>query len=245
MERRTCKTPWMLAACFMLGAPVFAATPIEQTPVEPGTQPAGAPVRLASLSVGTVSARVGDAWQVETAVAAMPAAQSGSPRLSSYAARLTYHATSWRLSASHEKTLAWAASAPWPGSAMSAMYMQPLAGVAISATATWGHSANDGEVIDSYLLEGRYTRRSRHQFFASAANVTRSGEAFTDDLSTHMHPITAGTLGYVYTRQQGPYEVGVGFSITAFKVPPALESVYGERPLAYQMYLRVWPTPTR
>jgi hypothetical protein len=122
---------------------------------------------------------------------------------------------------------------------MSAMFRQPLGSLAFTATAAWGVATQAGDASESFLLEGRLTRYARHQFFARAANVPHSFEAA--DTRPRMHPTTAGTLGYVYATRHGHQQFGVGFSVTAFKVPPDLETVYGELPLAYQLYVRVWP----
>lgn len=127
------------------------------------------------------------------------------------------------------------------GPAMSAVFRRPVGVSAFAATATWGRSTRDGAVTDRFLLEGRYTSRSHHQFFARAANVTPLGDDPAAEV--RLHPVTAGTLGYVYATRQGSQHVGVGLSITAFKVPPDLQEAYGARPLAYQLYLRVGFSP--
>ncbi len=127
------------------------------------------------------------------------------------------------------------------GPAMSAVFSRPMGASAFAATATWGRSTRDGAMTDRFLLEGRYTRHSHHQFFARAANVTPLGDDPAAEV--RLHPVTAGTLGYVYATRKGSQQVGVGLSITAFKVPPDLQEAYGTRPLAYQLYLRVGVSP--
>ncbi|MGE0080211.1 MAG: hypothetical protein AB7U81_02820 [Thiohalomonadaceae bacterium] len=159
--------------------------------------------------------------------------------LGSLAARLSYRATSaWAFSASAFGT--GEEIDGWGGTAVSAMFVQPMGTEAFTAAAGWGRTSMAGEIADSFLLVGSF-HYAHHQFFARAASVSHNEESG----GARTHPVTAGTLGYTYARRHGRQEIGIGVSITAFKVPPALEQAYGELPLAWQLHLSVQAASAR
>lgn len=238
MERRTRNTPRaILSLCIFSGITCAQAA----TPEEPGSPAMLQPeLAMAPALTDLVSLPLGDDWRIETAIApaAATAALDG-PGLGSYAARLTYRATPFgQLSASFAAEF----SGVHGGPAISAMLVQPFGDQAFAATARWGRTQLGGGAIQGFLLEGSFIHHARHQFFARATNVTRSDES-TADAQTVTYPVTAGTLGYTYATRHAHQEIGIGFSITAFKLPPAMQQAYGEIPLAWQLHLRVQPSP--
>jgi hypothetical protein len=79
---------------------------------------------------------------------------------------------------------------------------------------------------------------TRRNFLTGRVELVDKDELFPG--STTSFRIAAVTAGYTRDVDLFPHlESGIGFNVTAYHLPAALQSAYGDRPLALSVYLRL------
>lgn len=134
-------------------------------------------------------------------------------------------------------------------STASIAYHKPLATGFWATSLIWGRNHKTGEQrnINSYLVESVLQFRQKN-FFTGRAELLDKDELLHDDHDAVEHlgfaegsvfRVAAFTLGY--TRGLGTLsgvEVGLGGNFTVYRIPSALQPLYGHRPAGFLAYLR-------
>lgn len=129
-------------------------------------------------------------------------------------------------------------------------YIRPLSGgTAWSTSLIWGrnHNTLSKHNLNSYLLETLYPLTQKN-FLTGRIELVDKDELFADnhDLE-HQLEHTAGSTFRIqaytvgYTRDIGTFksiETGIGASVTAYAIAPAIKPYYGEHPCGLSIYLR-------
>jgi hypothetical protein len=128
----------------------------------------------------------------------------------------------------------------------SAEYSRPLARGNWATSAVWGrvHKIATGTTLNSYLLESTVNFLARDYAFTRLELVDKD-ELFPL-LAVHpAYRIGAYTFGgerdVVQTRA---WQLGVGADVTFYSKPSVLDAAYGNRPVSFQIFVRVRPGGT-
>jgi len=173
------------------------------------------------------------------------------PRFDSWSGRLSYNPSkNWALQVSHgflKSPEELHADEDVNRTTASATYALPLAkDGSLNVTALWGRNktkGHDGE--NAFLVEGSWRKRrlalhGRYEF------VQKSGEELSLDESVYGHdaifPVNAFTIGTNYDLLNiGKARLAVGSQFTLYHADSKLNSLYGNNPMAFQVYLRLYP----
>ncbi len=115
-----------------------------------------------------------------------------------------------------------------------------------SATALWGVNKKDhGDGENAVLVEGTYTER-KWNIYSRYEWVQKSAEELQLDENVYGHhsifPVHAFTAGANYdVFNIGKTSFALGGHFTFFNPDKELSSLYGQNPLAGQLYLRIYP----
>lgn len=127
----------------------------------------------------------------------------------------------------------------------SAMYHMPLGAGEMQTTLAWGRndkrSPTGKQKLDGYLLESAYVLHDKHTLFGRYDQV-ENDELFQagSPLADQDFLIHKLSLGYIYDfARTGPVAWGVGGLVSAYRMPSALDSVYGDKPRSYMVFLQV------
>lgn len=132
-------------------------------------------------------------------------------------------------------------------STASAIYSKQLADHSqLDATAVWGMnqpSGLDGE--NAVLLEGVW-KKDKLALHARYEWVQKSAEELALDENVYGHDarfgVNAFTAGFNYDLiRWGKARIAGGSQFTFYHAPESLNSLYGENPMAFEVYLRLYP----
>jgi hypothetical protein len=133
----------------------------------------------------------------------------------------------------------------------SAVYSKPLTGNStINATAVWGMNkiaGHDGE--NAFLIEGEW-RKNKLALHSRFEWVQKSVEEFSLDEAVYGHgavfPVNAFTAGFNYDLLKlGQARLAGGGQISFYHADERLNSLYGKNPMAFEVYLRLYPSMMR
>ena len=115
------------------------------------------------------------------------------------------------------------------------------------ASLVWGrvHKIAAGRNLNSYLLESTLNFMSRNYAFTRLELVDKD-ELFPLAAVHPAYRIGAYTMGGVRDFVQNHFwQLGIGADVTLYSKPPALSAFYGNRPISFQIFLRVRPGLSR
>jgi len=173
------------------------------------------------------------------------------PRLDSYAARLSWQPTpDWSFQASSGRLKRPEQLEPEVDATrttVSGIYNQALAtGGNLQATFAWGRNAKrPGHTLDALLVEAAVSPAERHTVFLRAERVEED-ELFAREpanpLAGRVFPVGKLGAGYVHdlvAGGPGGLRLGLGGMGGVSFLPAALEPAYGKRPLSFLVFLRL------
>jgi hypothetical protein len=138
----------------------------------------------------------------------------------------------------------------------SLMYNRPLTNGRLgngnwATTALWGRtrSLKDGSVFNSYLLESTLRFATCNYIWTRIENADRSNELLLDHqplppdfIEKRIGRVQAYTLGYSRDVDVIPHLASaIGVQFTTYGVPDVLQTIYGNRPVAGMIFLRLRP----
>jgi hypothetical protein len=112
-----------------------------------------------------------------------------------------------------------------------------------ATSAIWGrkHKELENRNLNSYLLESTVNFMARNYAFSRIELVDKD-ELFPDDPSRPSFRIGAYTLGGARDLIQNKlWQLALGADVTFYSKPPALNPVYGDNPVSFQVSVRVRP----
>lgn len=113
---------------------------------------------------------------------------------------------------------------------------------AFTSTWAWGYNKEGHHAEHSFLWEGQYQWASVGCYARAEAVQKTGGELALIDLEEEELNIQALTLGTAYTF--GTWlntNVAIGFQLSAYRIPNALNNDYGQKPMSATVYLRIVP----
>jgi len=125
----------------------------------------------------------------------------------------------------------------------SAEYNRPLGDGEWVTALLWGrvHKIATGTNLNSYLLESTLNFRERNYAFTRVELVDKD-ELFPQAVTHPAYRIGAYTFGgtrdLIHDRA---WQLGLGADVTFYSMPAALNASYGERPVSFQVFLRMRP----
>ena len=122
-------------------------------------------------------------------------------------------------------------------------YDKPLARGNWATSVVWGrvHKIATGTNLNGYLLESTLNFLRRDYAFARLELVDKD-ELFPQAAVHPAYRIGAYTFGGVRDLVQNrAYQLGLGADMTVYSKPAALDAAYGNRPVSFQIFLRVRP----
>lgn len=131
----------------------------------------------------------------------------------------------------------------------SAIYSYPFAsGATLDATVLWGMNktpGHDGE--NAFLLEGDW-RKNNLVLYGKYEWVQKSVEELALDETIYGHdavfPVNAITAGLNYNLLNfGKMKLAGGGQFTFYHADDRLNTLYGKNPMAFEVYLRLYPRP--
>jgi hypothetical protein len=173
------------------------------------------------------------------------------PRFDSWSGRLSYNPSkNWALQVSHGFLKNPEELHPGEDvnrTTASAIYSLPLATNGwFNATALWGMNKiknHDGE--NALLLEGSW-RKNKLAIYGRYEYVQKSVEELNLDETIYGHdvifPVNAFTAGFNYDLlQMGKTRLSGGSQFTLYNADRKLNNLYGKNPMAFEVYLRLYP----
>lgn len=112
-----------------------------------------------------------------------------------------------------------------------------------ATTVVWGrkHKELDGRNLNSYLLESMVNFKLRNYVFSRIELVDKD-ELFPDDPSHPRFRIGAFTFGGSRDLVQNRlWQLALGTGVTLYSKPQALNTLYGDNPVSFQVFLRLRP----
>jgi hypothetical protein len=122
-------------------------------------------------------------------------------------------------------------------------YVRPFDQGSWATSAIWGrkHKELENHNLNSYLLESTVNFRARNYAFSRLELVDKD-ELFPDDPSRPSFRIGAYTLGGARDLVQNRlWQLALGADLTFYSKPSALNSVYGDNPVSFQLFVRIKP----
>ena len=122
-------------------------------------------------------------------------------------------------------------------------YVRPFDSGSWATSAIWGrkHKELENRNLNSYLLESTVNFMARNYAFSRLELVDKD-ELFPDDPSRPSFRIGAYTLGGARDLIQNKlWQLALGADVTFYSKPPALNPVYGDNPVSFQVFVRVRP----
>jgi hypothetical protein len=122
-------------------------------------------------------------------------------------------------------------------------YDHPLAQGNWATSLVWGrvHKIADGANLNSYGLESTLNFLRRDYAFTRLELVDKD-ELFPQAAVHPAYRIGAYTFGGVRDLvQKRAYQLGLGADVTVYSKPAVLDAAYGNRPVSFQVFLRVRP----
>jgi len=122
-------------------------------------------------------------------------------------------------------------------------YTKPIADGSWTSTMIWGrvHKIATGVNLNSYLLESTMNFHQRNYVFTRLELVDKD-ELFPQAILPSTDRIGAYTFGGVRDVVQNKvWQLGLGADMTFYSKPTALDASYGNRPVSFQIFLRMRP----
>ena len=122
-------------------------------------------------------------------------------------------------------------------------YNRPLSAGNWATSLVWGrvHKIAAGTNLNSYLLESTLNFLRRDYAFSRLELVDKD-ELFPQAPVHPAYRVGAYTFGGERDLVQNPaWQLGLGADLTVYSMPSALNSAYGDRPVSFQLFLRVRP----
>ena len=122
-------------------------------------------------------------------------------------------------------------------------YVRPFDHGSWATSAIWGrkHKELENRNLNSYLLESTVNFKARNYAFSRLELVDKD-ELFPDDPSHPTFRIGAYTLGGARDLVQNRlWQLALGADFTFYSKPSALNSVYGDNPVSFQLFVRIRP----
>ena len=174
------------------------------------------------------------------------------PLFDSWSGRLSYNPSpNWALQVSHGFIKSPEALHPDEDinrTTASAIYSLPLMNNGtFNAAAVWGvnkTAGHDGE--NAFLIEGSW-RKNKLALHSRYEGVQKSVEELVLDENIYGHdavfPVNAFTVGFNYDLLNiGPTRLAGGSQLTFYHADEKLNSLYGKNPMAFEGYLRLYPS---
>lgn len=172
------------------------------------------------------------------------------PRFDSWSGRLSYNPTSsWALQVSHgfikqpelihlnENVNRTTASATYSGRGFGEQF--------VNVTALWGMNKTKGyDAENGVLLEGAYNIKktavySRYEWVQKSAEELNLDETLFGTKTFSVHAFTAGVSYDILN--VGKTKFALGGQLSIYKPEDRLSKLYGDNPMAGQIYLRIYP----
>lgn len=174
------------------------------------------------------------------------------PRFDSWSGRLSYNPSpNWALQVSHGFLKTPEELHPDEDvnrTTASATYSLPLAENSwFNAIALWGMNKSKGHPSENaFLLEGSW-RRNKLAIHSRYEYVQKSAEELVLTESEYGHgavfPVNAFTVGIGYDLWHlAKTRIAAGSQWTLYQADPKLNTLYGKNPMAFEIYLRVYPS---
>jgi hypothetical protein len=171
------------------------------------------------------------------------------PLFDSWSGRISYNPSeNWALQVSHGflKNPETLQSGDINRTTASAIYSLPLNNGTFNATAVWGMNkakGHDGE--NAVLVEGEW-RKNKLALYGRYDWVQKSLEELVLDENVYGHdavfPVNAFTLGFNYDLFKiGKAKVAGGSQFTLYHADDRLDDLYGKNPMAFEVFLRLYP----
>jgi hypothetical protein len=172
------------------------------------------------------------------------------PRFDSWSGRLSFNPTkNWALQVSHGFVKSPELLHPEEDvnrTTASAIFSKKLGGSSINATALWGvnkTAGHDGE--NAALVEGEW-RKEKLAVYSRYEWVQKSVEELALDENIYGHhavfPVNALTTGLNYDLLNiGQTRLAGGGQFTFYHADERLDQLYGKNPMAFEVYLRLYP----
>jgi len=122
-------------------------------------------------------------------------------------------------------------------------YAHPLASGNWATSLIWGrvHKIEAATNLNSYLLESTLNFLRRDYAFTRLEMVDKD-ELFPQGAVHPAYRIGAYTFGGVRDLvQNSAWQLGLGADVTVYSMPAALQASYGNRPVSFQIFLRLRP----
>ncbi len=172
------------------------------------------------------------------------------PRFDSWSSRLSFNPSkNWALQVSHGYLKSPEEMHPNENvhkTTASAVYSLPLGNEQwLNAAAVWGMNKvknHDGE--HALLLEGSWQKNklalhTRYEFVQKSAEELVLDEAFGHDV---VFPVNSFTLGFNYdVLSFSKTKLAAGAQFTTYKADAKLDDIYGRNPMAFEVYIRLYP----
>jgi hypothetical protein len=122
-------------------------------------------------------------------------------------------------------------------------YVRPFGGGSWATSAIWGrkHKELNDHNLNSYLLESTVNFKMRNYLFSRLELVDKD-ELFPDNPSQPNFRIGAYTFGGARdVLRSRLWQVALGADLTLYSKPETLNATYGERPVSFQVFIRIRP----
>ncbi|MEO6719236.1 MAG: hypothetical protein ABIN67_02680 [Ferruginibacter sp.] len=173
------------------------------------------------------------------------------PRFDSWSGRLSYNPSkNWALQVSHgflKSPEELHVDEDVNRTTASATYSLPLANNGwFNAVALWGmNKVKDHDGENAFLIEGSW-RKNKLAIYSRYENVQKSVEELNLDEARYGHdaifPVNAFTVGFNYDLLNiGKTRIAGGSQFTWYSADNKLSSLYGKKPMAFEVYLRLYP----
>lgn len=173
------------------------------------------------------------------------------PLFNSWSSRLSYNPSqNWALQVSHGFIKSPELLHPAEDihrTTASAIYSLPMANNGtFNATAIWGlNKTKDNTGENAFLLEGSW-RKGKTALHARYEFTQKSAEELSlDEMAFGQHavfPVNAFTAGFNYDLLRfGQTRLAGGSQFTLYHADSKLNSLYGKNPMAFEVYLRLYP----
>ncbi len=174
------------------------------------------------------------------------------PRFDSWSSRLSYNPSkNWALQISHGLLKSPEELHPEEDinrTTASAIYSLPLSDNGwLNAVALWGmNKSKDHPGENAFLFEGSW-RMNRLAIHSRYEHVQKSAEELvlkeSDFGQGAVFPVNAFTIGFNYDLWHiAKARIAAGSQFTIYRADPKLNSLYGKNPMAFEIYLRVYPS---
>ena len=122
-------------------------------------------------------------------------------------------------------------------------YLKPFVGGSWATSAIWGrkHKELENRNLNSYLLESTVNFMTRNYAFSRLELVDKD-ELFPDDPLRPNFRIGGYTFGGARDLVETQlWQMSLGADLTLYSKPQSLRATYGERPISFQVFLRIRP----